>query len=120
MACGSTSYTGQRSRADLSQFTGGCGSDSVRFRQGKPEGGSSILVALSEHLAAVFQDDAPHRGEAHPGPLKFPFGMQPLENPEQLLSVPGIEADPVVLYGDRSLGNAVLAPDPDLRLFALR
>src|SRR3954468_5152907 len=64
--------------------------------KGEIEGGAAIGLGFGPNLAAVFANDALHRGKPNPAAFKFSRGMKPLKGCEQLLRPIQIEADTIV------------------------
>src|SRR3712207_1015369 len=70
----------------------------VPATQREEEGGTLSHRPLGPHPPSVAAHDSRDRREAYARSLKIIRAMPPLESPEELLGVPGIEAHPVVAH----------------------
>src|SRR5215218_2011956 len=78
--------------------------------QREVEGGPLADLALGPDPAAVPVDDAGHRRQPYARPLELILPVQPLEGPEQLVSVRLVEAGPVVSHEVGGPGNTGPGP----------
>ena len=69
---------------------------------------------------AVPLHDPPHGRQPHPDASEVLLGMQPLEDPEQLLRILRLEADAIVLHRDGPFRSAFLTPHAHLGHLTLR
>src|ERR687890_1742427 len=82
------------------------------------EGGPLAHLALGPDPAAVPVDDAGHGGQPYARPLELVLPVQPLEGPEQLVSVRLVEAGPVVPHEVGGPSNTGPGPSFHPELYA--
>src|SRR6185436_18210009 len=84
----------------------------------KEKGGAFPGRRFAPDASAMALHDALRVGEAYAGALELAFGMQALEDPEQLARVLHVEADTIVLYPDHGFASCAGGVYLDHRLGA--